>query len=136
MPTNACSIIDALSEVRTSYGVFLQPDKMLRKIEERIARWTRIPVEHGEQFYFLRYEEGQQYQPHHDYFHEHLPGMERYLGKAGQRTATVLLYLHTPDEGGETIFPHTAKKVPAKRGSSSARSLSRVTDAARVRACC
>jgi hypothetical protein len=76
-----CVVLDALSEVRTSYGVFLNPDERLRVVEERIARWTRIPVENGEQFYFLRYQEGQQYKPHHDYFQEHLPGMERYLGK-------------------------------------------------------
>jgi hypothetical protein len=27
------------------------------------------------------------------------------MGRAGDRVATVLVYLHTPDEGGETYFP-------------------------------
>lgn len=29
----------------------------------------------------------------------------------GQRIATVLMYLSTPEEGGETVFPYAEKKV-------------------------
>ncbi len=29
----------------------------------------------------------------------------------GQRIATVLMYLSTPEEGGETVFPQAEKKV-------------------------
>lgn len=109
---------DSVNNVRTSYGAFLSSDgdEVMHNIEDRIAAWSQIPPNNGEQFYFLRYQDGQQYKPHHDYFHEELPGMDKYIGHAGQRTATVLLYLHTPDEGGETIFPHTGKTVQAKRG--------------------
>ena len=93
---------DTTSEVRTSYGTFLQSvDPVLQRIEGKIAVWTHIPVENGEQFYLLRYEKGQQYKPHYDYFDTTKPGMERYVGAAGQRTATILLYLATPEEGGE-----------------------------------
>lgn len=42
--------------------------------------------------------------------------MEKYIGDAGQRTATVLLYLATPEEGGETTFPKAEIMVPAVRG--------------------
>lgn len=42
--------------------------------------------------------------------------MDKYIGSAGQRTATVLLYLATPEEGGETVFPHADIMVPAVRG--------------------
>eukprot|EP01094_Clydonella_sp_ATCC50884_P014853 TRINITY_DN2542_c0_g1_i2.p1 TRINITY_DN2542_c0_g1~~TRINITY_DN2542_c0_g1_i2.p1 ORF type:complete len:277 (-),score=27.60 TRINITY_DN2542_c0_g1_i2:191-1021(-) len=109
---------ESVNNVRTSYGAFLSSDgdPVMRRIEDRIAAWSHIPAENGEQFYFLRYQDGQQYKPHHDYFHEELPGMDKYIGSSGQRTATVLLYLHTPEEGGETIFPHTGKTVEARKG--------------------
>ena len=67
---------DTLSEVRTSSGIFMPGavDPLLASVEERISRWTRLPVEHGEAFYFLQYEVNQQYQPHHDTFDPTQPG--------------------------------------------------------------
>jgi prolyl 4-hydroxylase len=105
------------SEFRTSYGAFL-PRKaaVLKRIEERIAEWTQIPAENGEPFYLLRYQNGQQYVPHYDFFDPEMPGMSAFLGTPGQRTATVLLYLATPIKGGETIFTNTDIKVPAIKG--------------------
>lgn len=34
----------------------------------------------------------------------------------GQRVATVLMYLATPEEGGETVFPYAEKKVGRREG--------------------
>ena len=65
----------------------------------------------------MRYEKGQEYKPHHDFFHLDLPGVEHYLGSSGQRTATVLIYLDSPKSGGETIFPTLGVKVAAVKGS-------------------
>ena len=104
------------SKVRTSHGTFLEQHELLRKIEDRIAIWTQIPPEHGESFYLLRYENGQEYLPHFDFFDPALPGMSNFLGPQGQRTATVLLYLQTPEQGGETTFPGAGIHVPAIRG--------------------
>lgn len=44
--------------VRTSSGMFLirGQDNIVRTIEERIARYTMIPVENGEGFQVLQYE--------------------------------------------------------------------------------
>jgi hypothetical protein len=60
----------------------------------------------------IRYESGQQYLPHTDYFPEE-PGMSRFIGRSGNRIATVLIYLHSPEEGGHTIFPSSPGKVEA-----------------------
>ena len=56
-------LADVESSVRTSSGTFLRAtgDPVLERIEERIAAWAQIPVEHGEPFYLLRYEIGQYY---------------------------------------------------------------------------
>ena len=61
-------------------------NKMITKLEQRIASWSQIPVSHGEPIQVLRYEIGQEYQPHYDYFF-HKGGM------GNNRIATVLMYL-------------------------------------------
>ncbi|KAK3037127.1 hypothetical protein RJ639_031014 [Escallonia herrerae] len=90
------------SRVRTSSGTFLPRgrDKIIQKIEKRIADFTFIPVEHGEGLQILHYEVGQKYEPHYDYFLD-----EFNTKNGGQRIATVLMYLSDVEEGGETVFP-------------------------------
>lgn len=43
---------------------------VVRSIEERIAKLTHLPVSHGEGMQVLRYVNGQEYRPHHDFFSE------------------------------------------------------------------
>eukprot|EP00884_Botryococcus_braunii_P014162 jgi/Botrbrau1/22747/Bobra.0132s0080.1 len=98
------------STVRTSTGTFFGPheDSVIQGIEERIAVATHFPEENGEGIQVLHYVNGQKYEPHHDFFHD------KYNARAetgGQRVATVLMYLSTPEEGGETIFPNAGRKV-------------------------
>ncbi|KAG6430567.1 hypothetical protein SASPL_108637 [Salvia splendens] len=90
------------SRVRTSYGTFLTRgrDKIVQRIEKRIADFTFLPVEHGEGLQVLHYEPGQKYEPHYDYFLD-----EYNTQNGGQRIATVLMYLSDVEEGGETVFP-------------------------------
>ena len=40
----------------------------IRRIERRIAAWSQIPATHGEPIQVLRYQIGQEYQSHFDYF--------------------------------------------------------------------
>ena len=56
----------------------------------------------------MKYEDGQKYEPHNDYFHDMVNADSAH---GGQRIATVLMYLATPEEGGETVFPLADKKV-------------------------
>lgn len=48
----------------------------------------------------ISYAETQEYRPHSDYFTH--PKKDE---NGGNRMATVLMYLSTPDKGGETVFP-------------------------------
>mmetsp|Transcript_16238 Transcript_16238/g.26221 ORF Transcript_16238/g.26221 Transcript_16238/m.26221 type:complete len:228 (+) Transcript_16238:1171-1854(+) len=75
---------------------------LVKRVEQRIASWSQIPVSHGEPMQVLRYEIGQEYQPHFDYFFHK-------GGSANNRIATVLMYLSDVEEGGETVFPNTQK---------------------------
>lgn len=98
------------SDVRTSSGTFLAThyDDIVTRIEKRLALVTMIPEENGESLQILRYEDGQKYEPHTDYFHD---SVNSDASHGGQRVATVLMYLTTPEEGGETVFPYGEKKV-------------------------
>src|SRR5689334_12059631 len=58
------------TEWRTSRTHFLpsQGDAMLRAIDQRVADLTRQPKQHQEDAQVLRYDEGQFYSAHHDFF--------------------------------------------------------------------
>lgn len=110
------------SNVRTSTGTFFSrgQDETISRIEDRLALVSMLPKEHGEGLQILHYRDGEKYEPHNDYFHDDInPRPEN----GGQRIATVLMYLTTPEEGGETVFPNADRKVTgpgwsdcAKRG--------------------
>ncbi|KAJ4730448.1 2-oxoglutarate (2OG) and Fe(II)-dependent oxygenase superfamily protein [Rhynchospora pubera] len=91
-----------MSEVRTSSGMFLskRQDEIVTIIEERIAAWTFLPEENAESIQILRYQHGQKYEPHFDYFHD-----KKNQVRGGHRLATVLMYLSDVKFGGETVFP-------------------------------
>ncbi|XP_010030509.2 probable prolyl 4-hydroxylase 9 [Eucalyptus grandis] len=85
-------------------GMFISASKdktgTLDIIEEKFARVTMIPREHGEAFDVLPYEIGQKYSSHCDAFDP-----AQYGPQKSQRVATFLLYLSDVEEGGETMFP-------------------------------
>jgi prolyl 4-hydroxylase len=55
---------------RTSEGMFFSRGEMglIARIERRIGKLLRRPVERGEELQVLRYRPGAKYRPHHDYF--------------------------------------------------------------------
>ena len=57
-------------------------------------------TENGEDIQVLRYEHGQKYDPHYDYFTDKVN-----IARGGHRIATVLMYLTDVTKGGETVFP-------------------------------
>uniref|UniRef100_A0A803Q5E7 procollagen-proline 4-dioxygenase n=1 Tax=Cannabis sativa TaxID=3483 RepID=A0A803Q5E7_CANSA len=95
-----------LSEVRTSSGMFISKakDPIVAGIEDKISTWTFLPKENGEDIQVLRYEEGQKYEPHYDYFADKVN-----IIRGGHRIATVLMYLTDVVKGGETVFPHAVE---------------------------
>jgi len=113
------SVDGRLDEGRTSRGMFLNGrgmDKLVDRIERRIAKLTKTPVENGESIQILHYDIGAEYQPHFDTFDPDSVGGKDSLARGGQRVATVVMYLNSTEEGGETIFPNLNLAVKAKRG--------------------
>ncbi len=103
---------------RTSDGMFFQRGEspLIQRIEARIARLLRWPLENGEGLQVLHYRPGAEYKPHYDYFNPGEPGTPTILRRGGQRVGTLVMYLNTPQQGGGTTFPDVHLEVAAQRG--------------------
>ncbi len=103
---------------RTSDGMFFQRGEspLIQRIEARIARLLRWPLENGEGLQVLHYRPGAEYKPHYDYFNPSEPGTPTILRRGGQRVGTLVMYLNTPQQGGGTTFPDVHLEVAAQRG--------------------
>ena len=101
-----------VSDIRTSSGAFLTDVKneIVMKVEKRIATMIGIPVEHGEGLHILKYEPGQEYKEHFDYF------AATSKAASNNRIATVVLYLNDVEEGGQTYFPKLNLSIFPKKG--------------------
>jgi prolyl 4-hydroxylase len=109
---------DEIHDDRTSHGMFFHrgENELVRRIEARIARLVRWPVENGEGIQVLQYKPGAEYKPHYDYFDPAAPGTPSILERGGQRVGTVVMYLSEPAQGGGTTFPDAGFEVAPKRG--------------------
>lgn len=106
-------------ERRTSNGMFFRIGELplIQRIEQRIALLVDLPVSHGEGLQVLHYLPGQEYEPHYDWFDPTQPGFTAVTARGGQRIASIVMYLNTPEEGGGTAFPNVGLTVTALRGS-------------------
>ena len=104
---------------RTSRGAMLQrgESELVERIEARLAALTRWPAERGEGLQVLRYESGNEYRPHFDWFTPDLPGPRKHMERGGQRVATIIMYLSEVEQGGATSFPNIGLQVQPKKGS-------------------
>ncbi len=62
------------------------------------------------------YERGQLYAPHFDAVEAHAPAGRLFLQNGGQRVATLLTYLNTPQHGGCTAFPTLGLRITPRQG--------------------
>ena len=80
-------------------------DVALRRAVERAAWLTGLTSAHAELCQAVHYEVGQEYSLHHDYFSNADMNVIERMGSAGNRLASVFVYLSCADEGGATCFP-------------------------------
>lgn len=108
---------DDEADFRTSYSCNLDrwhPD--VQRIDDRICALTGIDPRHGETLQGQRYAVGQQFKPHHDFFHTDQPYWPKERAAGGQRSWTAMVFLNQPDGGGETEFPQLSFKVMPRTG--------------------
>ncbi|GKV68881.1 2OG-Fe(II) oxygenase [Sporosarcina sp. NCCP-2716] len=101
----------AENDIRTSSSMFIDETDNLTvtRIEKRIEAVMNIPIEHGEGLQILKYEPGQQYKAHHDFFSAN-------SNVTNNRISTLVMYLNDVEQGGETFFPHLKLSVTPQKG--------------------
>jgi prolyl 4-hydroxylase len=107
-----------VNSARTSEGMFFNrgENALCQRIEARIGALLGWPVENGEGLQILRYQPGAEYKPHYDYFDPSQAGTPTILKRGGQRVATLVMYLNSPNVGGGTTFPDVQLEVAPVRG--------------------
>jgi prolyl 4-hydroxylase len=107
-----------INAARTSEGMFFTrgESELITRVEARLSALLNWPVENGEGLQVLRYAPGAEYKPHFDYFDPEQPGTAAVLRRGGQRLATLVLYLNTPQAGGATVFPDAGLTVHPIQG--------------------
>lgn len=102
---------------RTSATGDLDPaDLAVAALEAKLTELTGIAPAHGEPIQGQRYEVGQEFKPHTDYFEPHGPDYQRYCSVAGQRTWTAMIYLNDVEAGGGTRFKAIGKTFQPEAG--------------------
>ena len=102
---------------RTSYTHhFDRDDPLTYDVEEYISDILGIDSNYSEVMQGQRYQVGQEYKAHHDFFHVGQGYWQHEAVRGGQRTWTAMIYLNEPKEGGETVFPHLGITLRPKTG--------------------
>lgn len=104
-------------EFRTSESCNMSPhEPLVRAVETKITQLMGIEPINGETIQGQRYAVGQQFKPHHDFFHTHMPYWEEMEKVGGQRTWTAMMFLNEPEAGGQTNFPNANIRVTPRTG--------------------
>ena len=105
-------------DYRTSKTMFFQrqENQTIIDIENRIKNVTGFEIETGEALQLVKYDVGEYYKPHYDYFDQAFKGNVIHAQNGGQRMMTVLMYLNDVESGGQTGFPELGIQITPKKG--------------------
>ena len=102
---------------RTSYSCHLNRwDTFVSRVEARMSDVLGIDNGYAETMQGQRYQVGQEFKAHHDFFHTSQEYWDMEAKQGGQRTWTAMIFLNEPEEGGTTEFPHIGMGVRPQAG--------------------
>jgi prolyl 4-hydroxylase len=102
---------------RTSYSCHLNRwDAFISKVEARMSDVLGIDNTYAETMQGQRYQVGQEFKAHHDFFHPTQDYWAHEGRSGGQRSWTAMIFLDEPEEGGTTEFPHLGLGVRPQAG--------------------
>ena len=85
-------------------------------LDEKICKTLGIRTSYSEGIQAQRYDVGEQFKPHWDYYPPDSNVYNRYAGVRGNRTWTFMVYLNEGMEGGETRFTEIGRSFRPKIG--------------------
>ena len=104
-------------DFRTSWSGDVNPaDPFVAMIQRRIDDLLGIDHSFGETIQGQRYQPGQQFKPHHDWFYTTADYWKTEEARGGQRGWTAMAYLNNVEAGGGTWFPHLGISVTPQQG--------------------
>nr|WP_231634812.1 2OG-Fe(II) oxygenase [Novosphingobium sp. KN65.2] len=104
-------------DYRTSYsGDIDTQDRIVRDLELRLSDFTGIAPSCGESAQGQRYERGQYFNEHCDWFDTEAGYWRQERRCGGQRSWTAMIYLNAVEEGGRTDFTHIGLSIPPEPG--------------------
>ena len=89
---------------------------VVRKVDEKIARTLGIQLSYSESIQAQRYEVGQQFKQHTDYFEPGTSEYDTYAKNLGNRTWTFMVYLNDVARGGGTKFFAIDHTIQPRKG--------------------
>ncbi|MEO1002343.1 MAG: 2OG-Fe(II) oxygenase [Cyanobacteria bacterium J06638_7] len=110
--------VGGISDHRTSQTCSLSrwEPELVSKIDNRCSQLIGLDPVYSEPLQGHRYEPGQSYGGHVDWFSAKSPGGGAHLERLGQRTWTVMIYLNAVDEGGQTLFYRLGRRFQPELG--------------------
>jgi prolyl 4-hydroxylase len=91
-------------------------DPAVAALDRKLAQISGIDPIYGERLQGQRYDVGQEFKAHTDYFEPEHPDYQTYCAVSGQRTWTFMVYLNDVEAGGATRFKVIDKLVQPERG--------------------
>lgn len=112
------SIEDADKLFRTSQtcDLSLLRSPVAQRCDDKIAKALGIRLEYSEGIQAQRYDVGQQFKAHTDYFEPGTPEYAKFGGERGNRTWTFMVYLNEGMGGGGTRFFAIEQTFAPKKG--------------------
>lgn len=102
---------------RTSFsGDVNGTDSFVRMIERRLSDLIGIDMSWGESVQGQRYQPGQEFREHCDWFDTNAAYWNGEVDRGGQRSWTAMVYLNDVEHGGETEFPCLKIRFPPQAG--------------------
>jgi len=107
-----------VSEYRTSSSADLNrfDNEVFKDLDIKITNFMGLDPFLGEAIQGQKYEIGQYFKEHWDFFDRWAPHYKCYCEWMGQRTWTTMIYLNDVEKGGETLFRHLNLIVKPKQG--------------------
>ena len=88
----------------------------VEELDRRFAALLGVDPRLSEPIQGQRYDPGEYFKEHTDWFAPHSKEFEEHSAKGGQRTWTVMVYLNAVERGGKTCFKHLGRCFTPVKG--------------------
>ncbi|MEA3015483.1 MAG: prolyl 4-hydroxylase [Sphingomonadales bacterium] len=89
---------------------------LVASVDGKINALLGIQPEHGETSQGQRYDVGQEFKAHHDFFNAQGSYYREQTASGGQRTWTAMVFLNDVEGGGQTFFPEVNLRITPRAG--------------------